>query len=226
VTLDYGRNKSGQITKINASDTFYLPKPATASTTAYVPNKLNQYDSVGGQANTYDTNGNLLTWFQSNVKQTYTYDAAANGTTTASVTYDYDALGRRLSKAIVGGASTFYLLDGDEEVAEYSDIGTVLRRYITGPAVDDRIARAEGSATSNPTKYYYHTNHQGSVIGMTDAAGSSTQKLAYDEYGIGDGRAIPIYRPAVGCGDRVVLLPRALLRSTDRPVLANRSDWI
>jgi hypothetical protein len=62
------------------------------------------------------------------------------------------------------------ILDGDEEIAEYDAAGTVLRCYLTGPAVDDRIARAEGSSLSNPTKYYYYTNHQGSVIDMTDAA--------------------------------------------------------
>jgi len=189
VTLDYAHNKSGQINEIDASDNFYLPIPAVA-TTAYVPNKLNQYDIVGGQALTYDASGNLLTWYQSSVKQTYAYDsenrlrtAATDGTATPSITYDYDALGRRLSK-VVGGTGTYYLLDGDEEIAEYDASNNVLRRYITGPAIDDRIARVEGSGLSNPTKYYYHTNHQGSVIDMTDNVGNITQQLAYDEYGL------------------------------------------
>jgi len=50
---------------------------------------------------------------------------------------------------------------------------------------------AEGSSTTAPTKTYYHTNHQGSVIAMADATGNATgcaagvncQRLSYDEYG-------------------------------------------
>jgi len=187
VTLNYDHNKSGQITKIHANDNFYLPSPA-AATTAYVPNQLNQYATIDGQALTYDNNGNMLSWFAIGGKQTYTFDsenrlrtAAVNGSTTASITYDYDAVGRRLSK-VVSGTSTYYLLDGDEEIAEYNSSGTVLRRYITGPAIDDRIAHIEGTGIS-ATKTFYHVNHQGSVIDMTDSVGNITQQLAYDEYG-------------------------------------------
>ncbi|MDB6014611.1 MAG: Repeat family [Gammaproteobacteria bacterium] len=122
-------------------------------------------------------------------QQTYTYDsenrlltAAVNGSSTATVSYDYDGQGRRVSKT-VNGTVTQYLLDGDEEIAELDGSGNVLRRYLMGPGTDDRVARAEGAATNNPTKYFYHTNHQGSVIDMTDASGNLTQQLSYDEYG-------------------------------------------
>lgn len=118
----------------------------------------------------------------------YYYDNAGNRTSlrprkreTIGYGYDYDGLGRRASKT-VSGVTTAYLLDGDEEIAEYSG-ATLLRRYVTGPAIDDRIARAEGSGTSNPTKTYYHTNHQGSVIAITSPAGTVGQRLSYDEYG-------------------------------------------
>jgi RHS repeat-associated protein len=190
VSLGYGRNHSYQINGLTASDAFYLPTPAGASSTAYVPNALNQYGSVGGQQSSYDTNGNLLTWFPLGGKHTYTYDsenrlttAAVNGSATATISYDYDGLGRRMSKT-VSGVSTKYLLDGDEEIAEYSG-ATVLRHYIIGPGVDDRIAHAEGSAIANPTKTYYHVNHQGSVMAMTDGSGNVTQRIGYDEYGNG-----------------------------------------
>jgi RHS repeat-associated protein len=98
--------------------------------------------------------------------------------------YDYDALGRRASKTVTGSGTTSYLLDGDEEIAEYSG-ATVLRHYVTGPGVDDRVAHAEGSSITNPTKTYYHTNHQGSVMAMTDGSGNVTQRIGYDEYGNG-----------------------------------------
>lgn len=78
--------------------------------------------------------------------------------------------------------TTSYLLDNDEEIAEYSG-NTVLRRFISGGAVDDRIAHAEGSTVSNPSKTFYHTNHQGSVVVLTDSAGNVGQRISYDEYG-------------------------------------------
>src|SRR6185437_15074195 len=74
LTLGYVRNASRQITTINSSDKFYLPRPAADFTTAYSANTLNQYSAVGGQGSTYDANGNLLTWFPVGGKQTYTYD--------------------------------------------------------------------------------------------------------------------------------------------------------
>ncbi|MES1191931.1 MAG: RHS repeat domain-containing protein [Steroidobacter sp.] len=132
------------------------------SITAYVPNALNQYSSVGGQSSTYDANGNLLTWFPPGGQSTYTYDsenrltsAAINGSTTPSVFYDYDGLGRRFSKT-VDNVTTQYLLDGDEEIAEYDGVGNLLRRYVTGPAVDDRIMHQEING-STITETFYHT---------------------------------------------------------------------
>jgi RHS repeat-associated protein len=191
VGFTYGRNHSHQLTQVDASDSFYLSVPGGLTSKAYVPNALNQYSSTGGQAATYDTNGNLLTWFPFNGsgKQTFAYDsenrlvtAAVNGSATASISYDYDGLGRRVKKT-VSGTVTQYLLDGDEEIAELDASGVVLRRYVTGPAIDDRIVRAEGSSISSPPKYYYHVNHQGSVVDVTDATGAISQQLAYDEYG-------------------------------------------
>lgn len=158
---------------------------------------------------TYDDNGNLLTWYQKDTPQTYTFDAE-NRLRTASgdgrvSSYDYDALGRRISK-LVNGTPTYYLLDGDEEIAEYDGAGTVLRRYITGPSIDERVAAVEGSATVTPPKTYYHTNHQGSVIAMTDSAGNAgnvtpcavginCQRLSYDEYEMLGGDTAPIGQP-------------------------------
>ncbi|MEZ5499807.1 MAG: hypothetical protein R3E77_10310 [Steroidobacteraceae bacterium] len=130
--LDYGHNLSGQITSIAANDDFYLAKPISASTIGYVSNKLNQYGSVGGVSATYDNNGNLLTWSipGAGSSHTYTYTpenmlrtATVTGTGATSATYEYDGLGRRVSK-VAGGVTTQYLSDGDEEIAEYNSSGT------------------------------------------------------------------------------------------------------
>ena len=185
LTFNYGRNNSGQITSLASSDTFYLGSPPAGGSTSYGTNHLNQYGSVNGNSLSYDANGNLQSWSSpTNGAQSYTYDAenrlrTANSAGT-SINYDYDPLGRRVSK-LVGTTTTQYLLDGDEEIAELDGSGNVLRRYICGPATDDRILMLD--VQNGNAKTYYHVNHQGSVIAMTDASGNLQQQLSYDEYG-------------------------------------------
>jgi hypothetical protein len=65
------------------------------------------------------------------------------------------------------------LLDGQEEIAELDGSGNLLRRLIPGPAIDERIAVAEGGSTTSPTKTDFHVNHEGSVMAKTDAAGNA-----------------------------------------------------
>jgi len=202
LSFGYGRNHSHQVTSLNASDSFYLPTANTAENVAYVPNNLNQYGTVAGVTVAYDLNGNLTNW---NVPgngsaQSYTYDAEnrlrtviVTGTGAATASYDYDSLGRRVGKT-VGSVTTNYLLEGDEEIAEYAGT-TLLRRYISESAIDERIARAEGSSISNPSKTFYHTNPQGSVIALTDASGTVSQRLAYDEFGNLSSGSDPIGEP-------------------------------
>ena len=188
LTLGYTHNDSGQIKTINASDRFYLPQPVAAVQVPYTTNALNQYTSLGCDISCYDLNGNLLTWVSASGKNTYTYDsenhltsAAVNGSSTPTIFFDYDSLGRRASK-VANGVTTTYLLDGDEEIGEYVG-ATLMRRYVVGSGIDDRVAHVEGNAVTNPAKTYYHVNQQGSVLAMTDAAGNVSQRLAYDEYG-------------------------------------------
>lgn len=200
-TFDYGYNDSGQLTSLASSDTFYLGKRRTSET--YTVNNLNQYETVGSATLNYDQNGNLTQWDSPDYGvQRYSYDienrlqtVAVNGSLLPTHYYDYDGLGRRVYKRtnallgvgdiFIGGTQTFYLLDGDEEIAEYDQSGTLLRRYITGPAIDDRIAMIEGSSTSPSIsdRHFYHTNHQGSVVTTAGQTGTVIDEYAYDEYG-------------------------------------------
>lgn len=201
VGLGFSRNAAYQVQTIRSNDIFYLPVPAAGNLTSYVPNDLNQYASIAGQSSTYDPNGNLSTWYPPSGRQTYGYDSenrlisvAVGGSATPSVFFDYDPIGRRVSKTVTAGSETLYLNDGEEEIAEYSGASfssaTLLRRYVTGPGTDDRIAHVE-VISGTPYYTYYHTNHQGSVIALSDSIGNisgcsanvNCQRLSYDEYG-------------------------------------------
>ena len=98
------------------------------------------------------------------------------------MSYAYDPLGRRVSKSL-GNAGTLaatYLNAGDDEIATYDGSGTLVRRYVPGPGVDQPIA----SVAADGTKTYFHQDKLGSVIAMTNAAGAvAAGPYAYDEYG-------------------------------------------
>jgi RHS repeat-associated protein len=180
-TFSFTRNGAHQLLTSTVSDATLSWTPTASSNVAYVPNTLNQYASVGGTAFTYDLKGNLT----ADGASTYAYDAENRLTQAARVgvttTYAYDGLGRRISKN-VGSTITQYLLDGDEEIAEYNGSGSLLRRFVYGPSIDDRISMyADASAAS---ERYYYTNHQGSTVLVADALGGVTDSFAYSPYGV------------------------------------------
>ena len=202
VGFGYTHYPSHKLKVLSANDPFYLPRPSASATIAYATNALNEYSSYSGHAVTSDLSGSLLTWYSalpSPGTHTYTYDsenrlltAAVGGSGTASITYDYDGLGRR-GKKTVNGSVTQYVLDGEEEIAELDGSGAVLRRFVTASQIDERIASIEGASTTPiaSAHTYFHTDHEGSVIAMSDGAGNITgcaggtgcQRLSYDEYG-------------------------------------------
>jgi RHS repeat-associated protein len=133
---------------------------------------------------THDANGNLTgegTW-------TFTYDAenrlrTANRAGTAA-SYLYDPLGRRQAK-VVNGVTTSFLSDGDEEVAEYTGAGALLRRYIPGPGTDQPIAMVTPAGAAH-TRSYFHVNRQGSTVAMSNGSGVMAEgPYTYDAYGQG-----------------------------------------
>ncbi|WP_276818449.1 RHS repeat-associated core domain-containing protein [Nitrosomonas europaea] len=66
-------------------------------------------------------------------------------------------------------------------VAEYNSGGTLLRRYVHGPGVDEPLVWYEGTTTTNKTWLYQ--DQLGSVIGTANSAGTSTAIHSYGPYG-------------------------------------------
>ncbi|MFN9357573.1 MAG: RHS repeat protein, partial [Alphaproteobacteria bacterium] len=174
-TWTLGYSKAHQLVSEAASNAAWGHVASVDETTSYgAANNLNQYVSVGQGASpsvnlTHDANGNLTgegTW-------TFAYDAenrlrTANRAGTAA-SYLYDPLGRRQAK-FVNGVTTSFLSDGDEEVAEYTGAGALLRRYIPGPGTDQPIAMVTPAGASH-TRSYFHVNRQGSTVAMSNDAG-------------------------------------------------------
>ncbi len=131
----------------------------------------------------YDARGNLT----AHSGKSYNYDIYNNLTsvtgTGISVSLDYDAKGRLAEENSANGIVQFAYA-GSALIAEYDSSNTLLRRYVHGPGSDEPIAVYEGSGTAS--KFYMMADHQGSIIGYTDSAGTVTDKNSYSPEGVPD----------------------------------------
>ncbi len=183
VTYGFGYNPSSQMTtRSTSNDAFVFTGDVNVSRN-YAVNGLNQYTSAGPASFTYDANGNLT----GDGSTGYLYDVenrlvSASGTTTANLRYD--PLGRLYETSGGAAGTTRFLYDGDELVAEYTGSGAMLRRYVHGSGSDDPMAWFEGASVDLSVVKLIKTNHQGSVIALTDAGGNLTNINSYDEWGI------------------------------------------
>ena len=149
-------------------------------------NALNQYGTVGTGTLTYDVNGNLT----GDGTTSYRYDVqnrlvgVTRGTTV--IAYAYDAEGRQAMRT-VGANTTRYLHGLGQEIAEYSGAapGTLARRHVPGPGLDEPLATVTGNAASRARRYY-HADAQGSIVARTDdtgAAPAAAERYTYTPWG-------------------------------------------
>ncbi|NDY71865.1 RHS repeat protein [Desulfobacter hydrogenophilus] len=138
----------------------------------------NEYTNVGGLLPVHDGRGNMT--FDGDLD--YEYDWAnrlirvASGATVLGE-YTYDALNRRVTKA-VNTVSTTFVYDDDAVVEAYEN--TVLRRtYVYGNAVDDPILVETGSQV-----YYYIADIRGSIRAVTDSSGALKEYYEYGPFGL------------------------------------------
>ncbi|WP_158298853.1 RHS repeat domain-containing protein [Sphingomonas psychrotolerans] len=178
VTVSMGYNPVSQIVTRTRSNNAYGFTDYRSIDHGYAVNGLNQYTGVGGNSYGYDSNGNLT----SDGGTAYTYDSENRlVATSAGASLTYDPLGRLFETYKASTGTTRFLYDGDQLTAEYDGSGNMLRRYVHGDGEDDPRVWYEGSGASSPR--YLYTDHQGSIIAVTDASGNVTKVNAYDEYG-------------------------------------------
>ncbi len=145
-----------------------------STTTTYAHNNMNAYTTVGNETMQYDGNGNML----SDGSHTYQYNyrnriiSVDNGGT---ATYQYDALDRRIGK-MTASDTIHYYYRGVQSIEEHTASDTTT--YIYGSAIDDIL-----SIHRNGQDYYYHKNHLGSVVAITDSTGGLVETYNYDPYG-------------------------------------------
>jgi RHS repeat-associated protein len=108
-------------------------------------------------------------------------DIDANGT--ADVSFQYDALGRRVARTGTGGSFVFVQMD-QQTIADYPVGGaasTPTYRYVYASYIDEPVVR-KGAGTGG-TMVYFHRNHQYSITAITTSAGAISERYAYTAYG-------------------------------------------
>jgi RHS repeat-associated protein len=110
----------------------------------------------------------------------YTPEPPANRWRT--LTYTYDASGRRIEKKYDGDLILKYVYDADHCIAEYDVSNNLRRKYIYGPCVDEPICMTEATGSYAGT-YYYHFDALGSVVALTNSSGNTVEVYEYSVFG-------------------------------------------
>jgi len=145
----------------------------------------NRLISAGDTSYTYDNNGNRKTSLTDGVTTTYNWDYENRLTAIATPgqptrTFTYDAMGNRIARE-VDGVTTRYVLDLNGSMSrvlmETDASGNPKAYYVYGHGLVARIA------ADRVTRYFYHYNHRGDTVALTDDSGQITDRYAYGEYG-------------------------------------------
>jgi RHS repeat-associated protein len=177
LTLDFGYNPADQIVSNTRSNDAFAFTGHSFGTTGSSANGLNQLTDLGGAAIGYDRKGNVI----SAGGTSYGYDLSNRlWSINGNFAFYYDAMGRLEDNAVAG---LLHGYDGADLVAEYADRGNrFARRYVHGPGDDEPLVWYEGPGTSD--RRFLHTDERGSIVAVTDNAGTSIGINKYDEYGV------------------------------------------
>ena len=127
--------------------------------------------SVGGQAITYDAQGNPLNYRG----HTLTWEKGRQLKSFDNIQYTYDANGIRTSKTVDSVRHDF-CLDGGKILSETWGNNVLISLYDNEETVCGIVY--------NGTAYYFQKNLQGDVIAICDKAGETVARYTYDAWGV------------------------------------------
>lgn len=171
---------------------------------AYSYGSFNRLSTTSGSPAkdfSYDANGNVVTEYVATKVLTFAYDfenrltsaevvtpgSIGNPPTQTTVTYKYDALGRRIQRSPSNAATVNYVNDGQDVIEDRSTSGTSLMRYLNGSGIDNKIRQKDQSSGAT---YYFHGDQVGSTVMLTDASGSVAEQISYSPFGVTAGSSL------------------------------------
>lgn len=145
-----------------------------------------QYDENGNLVRRADAQGRVTTFSYTSENQ-LSQVVLPDGRT---VSYRYDALGRRIQRISSTGTTSF-VYDGADVIAEYV-AGSISARFFHGPQIDELLAVRRGGAL-----YFAEADVTSSIRTMTTSDGTVHNSYQYDAFGriIGQtGPSVSTYR--------------------------------
>ena len=144
------------------------------------------YDGQGNQTHRYLNAAKTKYWQYSWTpeNQLQQADLIKDGQTIRTVSFKYDAFGRRTEKQVTQDTvttTTAYIYDGEDIILQLDDDGsnTTTTHYAHGPGIDEPLAQTRDGQTR-----YYHADGLGSIIALTDSAKQVVQKYSYETFGM------------------------------------------
>ena len=141
----------------------------------------NEITKINATVVASDFNGNI----SDDGSTLYSYDeenrlvqVKAKSTNVLLGQYQYDALGRRVSKQDNFGTQTFFYYDGWRSIEEQSPAGVTQATYVFGNYLDEALTIDRGAQA-----FYYHQNSLWSAYALTDSSGTGVEGYSYDAYG-------------------------------------------
>jgi RHS repeat-associated protein len=139
--------------------------------------------TANGASFGYDANGNLISKTDASGNWTYTWDyenrlKQASKASRVTVTYAYDALGRRVQRTSSSVGTTKFVYDGADVVRDLDGSGNTVADYLNGPGIDNKLRQTASGAVS-----YFACDHLGTTSAIIDASGSLNSTLNYDSFG-------------------------------------------
>jgi RHS repeat-associated protein len=158
-------------------------RTASHQSSSYTYQPFNRLTAANSDTYAYNLNGNLTSKTDASGSWTYTWDfenrlkqASQSGGVT--VTYAYDALGRRIQRTSSTAGTTKFVYDGADVLRDLDGSGNTIADYLNGPGIDNKFRQTSGS-----TALYFIQDHLGTTRALTDASGNIASSLGYDSYG-------------------------------------------
>ena len=142
----------------------------------------------------YNNNGNMISKSDASGTTQFAWDfenrlVQVVTPVSGSVSYKYDALGRRIQRTPSNGVSTNFVYDGQDVVKDLNSDGSIVE-YLNGPGIDNKI-RQKGA--NNNSTYYLSQDHLGSTTALTGTTGKLVERITYDGYGNSSGSTTTRY---------------------------------
>jgi RHS repeat-associated protein len=190
--IKYARNAAGEVTAEERS-ALLLPGAAESSET-FAFGKAGQITTTGF---TYDARGRLT----AAPGHTLAWDAASRLITNGTTTNGYNAFGELITTTVAGATIRHFhhhAIGGSPIVAELLETpGTIARYYVHTPggALLYSVTPPNANAIA-----YYHFDHLGSTLALSNSAGTVTDSYAYGPFGEAEQHTGPSTQPFTWLG--------------------------